>query len=483
MKKILFAGSEATPFVSTGGLGDVMGSLPAALASRFPGLSVSVVLPLYSSIPERYRSGMKPLDSFEVPLAWRRQRCDALYTDAGGVRYIFIGNSYYFDRPSTYGQYDDGERFAFFGAAVVELMKRDGMCPDILHANDWQSATAVIYLDREKRAGNLTGVKSVFTVHNLEYQGKYDPYILGDVFGLGEEYLPELKFGDCINLLKGAAVACDRLTTVSPTYASEILTPEFGCGLEGFLGSCRGKLRGILNGIDTGLYDPGRDPDPGRRFGPVRQAGKDRCRAALCSELGISGDGPLFSMITRLAGHKGIGLAAGMIDGLLDATGGSFVLLGTGEREYEDFFRGLEGRHPGRVRSLISYDRGLASRIYAGADIFIMPSLAEPCGLAQMIASRYGTVPVVRRTGGLADSIKQAGIEAEGSGSEKEKIYGNGFVFDEPSPDALFRAAYAAAEFISDPVRKRKLRGAVMSVDFSWEKSAGEYMKLYEELF
>jgi len=476
-RSVLFAGAEAMPFAATGGLGDVLGSLPKALAAADKDLDVRVVVPLYSATGEKFRSKMKQIAVFDVALAWRRQYCGIFRMRSEGVTYYFIDNEYYFKRDTLYGQYDDGERFAFFSAAVIEMMKQFAFYPDILHAHDWQAALTVVYLDREKRNGCFRGTKSIFTIHNIEYQGKYDPYILGDVFGLGEEDADTVMFDGCINLMKGAVTVADRVSTVSPTYAREILSAEYGKGLENILAENSFKLCGILNGIDGSYYDPEKDKILPASFSAEKPAGKAACKAALRAETGLDDiDVPLYAIISRLVAHKGLDLVCEAIRGILRDTNGQLVVLGKGTPDMESFFKGLEAEMPGRVKALIVYDRDLSKRIYAGADILLMPSRSEPCGLAQMIASRYGTVPVVRETGGLADSIKYAYRTEDGT------LTGNGFTFAEPSASALYGAAKAAADFWYRPGDRAELIHKVMTTDFSWSVSAGSYLEMYGSL-
>lgn len=478
-KKILFVGAEVMPFAATGGLGDVLGSLPEALAAYDPTADVRVVMPLYSAIGDKYRAEMKTEAVFDVALAWRRQYCGVLSLEKNGVKYYFIDNEYYFKRPGLYGQYDDGERYAFFCTAVMDMMPVLGYFPDILHAHDWQAALSVIYLKRKySRDARWSGMKSIFTIHNIEYQGKYDFYILGDVFALSDYDRSTVEWDGCINLMKGAVVCADRVSTVSPRYAGEIMHPEFSHGLDGVLRENAGKLRGILNGIDYSYYDPATDPVLAQSYTAADPDGKYACRASLRADLSLPDDPdrPLIAVISRLASHKGLDIVREALGGILRDTGAQFVVLGKGEAQYEDFFRALEHEFPDSARALITYDRDLSRRIYAAADIFLMPSKSEPCGLSQMIASRYGAIPVVRETGGLYDSI-HGYWEDEGG-----NMHGNGFTFAGYTSGELYERTLAAVSLWRDPAKRKKFIEKIMSVDFSWRASAAEYASMYASL-
>lgn len=477
MKKILFAGAEAMPFAATGGLGDVLGSLPRALAENDE-YDVRVVLPLYEAVGEEYRRRMKQEAVFRVQLAWRSQYCGVFSLQKDRVTYYFIDNEYYFRRPALYGFFDDGERYAFFSMAVMEMLEHVGFYPDILHAHDWQAALTVVYLNcLYRNRPHYENVRTVFTIHNIEYQGQYDFWILGDVFSLGENEHTLMENSGCINLMKAAIECADRVTTVSPRYAEEIKTPEYAHGLEGVLGRNAGKLRGILNGIDYDYYNPAKDPSIAAHFSPRSMTGKAQDKAALQKELGLPerSDVPILSVISRLASHKGLDLVAARIYELIAENDLQFVLLGRGEDRFEQFFRELEYRYPEKVRALITYDRALSKRIYAATDIFLMPSRTEPCGLSQMIASRYGAIPVVRETGGLYDSILPFWIEGK-------TIHGNGFTFANYSADELKERTQAALALWYDLPLRKKFVSRIMNTDFSWGKSASQYDALYAEL-
>lgn len=474
-KKILFVGAEVMPFAATGGLGDVLGSLPAALAQTGR-VDVRVVMPLYGSIAPAWRAQMKEEYITSVRLAWREQYCGIYSLMKDGVTYYFIDNEYYFRRPALYGYYDDGERYAFFCMAVLEMMNRLNYYPDILHAHDWQAALSVVYLNCLYRSRPWYGtMRTAFTIHNIEYQGQYDFAILGDVFALGENEHALMEYGGCINLMKAAIECADRVTTVSPRYAWEIRTPEYAHGLESALERNAGKLSGILNGIDTVYYDPAHDPCIAADYSAQNMEGKVQNKLALQRETGLPerADVPMLAVISRLAAHKGLDLITGCIYDLVAAHDLQLVILGKGESGFESFFRELGSRFPDKVRALITYDRDLSKRVYAAADIFLMPSRSEPCGLSQMIASRYGAIPVVRETGGLYDSIKPYWVEGD-------TLHGNGFTFANYSAAELRERTEAALGVWYNKPERDRLVERVMTTDFSWGRSAERYLELYE---
>ena len=479
MKKILFVGSEALPFAATGGLGDVLGSLPKALADKAgEEADIRVVMPLYDKISEKIRNEMKFICSFTVQLSWRNLYCGVKSLQVGNVTYYFIDNEYYFKRGPVYGHYDDGERFAYFCKAVLVMMSRLDFFPDILHAHDWQAALSVIYAKRKFASlPGYCGMKTVFTIHNIEYQGKYDFAILGDVFDLGEDDRSIVEYGGCINLMKGAIQCADAVTTVSPRYAEEIKTQTYSHGLHHILCENEYKLCGILNGIDTELYNAKTDTVIPYNFTDRSLQKKTANKLALQKELGLpeNQEAPLYSIITRLAAHKGIDLVERIIGEFVAENDIQLVVLGTGEKEYEHFFARLEEYYPEKVRALITYDRDMAKKIYASSDMFIMPSKSEPCGLAQMIASRYGTIPIVRETGGLYDSIKPYWEDGK-------KSYGNGFTFANYNAHELLDRLRAAYELYKDREKWVKLVRVAMKTDFSWNISAQKYLEMYENL-
>ncbi len=475
MKKILFAGSEAVPFAATGGLGDVLGALPAALKEKYPDSDIRVVIPLYSRLPAADKAKLTYITNTEVKLAWRSQYCGIFTAEHLGVTFYFIDNEYYFNRPALYGSYDDGERFAFFGRAILELMDKVDFFPDVLHCNDWQSSAAVIYL-KTLYAGDwrYSGIKAVYTIHNIEYQGVYGTEILGDVFGLGANIRGIIEYDGDINLTKGAIVCADAVTTVSPKYAEEIQNEFYSHGLYHILRLYNDKLSGIINGIDMNLYNPEKDTILAKNFSAKAYSGKRECKADLQRLLGLpeAPDTPIVAMITRLAKHKGIDLVQRVIEEYL-CDDVQFVILGTGEREYEVYFAELARRYPAKVSAQLQFNRELSKKIYAGADMFLMPSQSEPCGLAQMIASRYGTVPIVRETGGLYDTIKPY---------NEYTLEGNGFTFTHYNAHDMLHTMRYATSVYRDKKRWTALMRKAMKVDFSWSASAEKYMELYEKL-
>ena len=470
--KLLFVTSEANPYAASGGLGDVMGALPAALAENSDN-EVSVIMPYYNTVSETYRSQIKKVADISFKLSWRSTGATIYSLVDRCVTYYFVENHRYFSRGRLYGEYDDGERFAFFSAAVIEFMIQTGNYPDVLHANDWQSALSVIYLKtRYKNFSALSEVKTVFTIHNIEYQGKYGKDALGDLFGIDDEFCGLLEQDGCLNLLKGAVICADQVTTVSPNYANELKYPFFAFGLSEVIKSQEHKLTGVINGIDYDYFSPDKGGDidfPYNKFS--RKAGKKKNKLALLKELGLSeyADRPLIVMITRLAKGKGVDLVLHVIEELL-AKHVTVVVLGTGEKEYELAFSALETRYK-NLRALITFNRVLSKKLYASADIFLMPSKSEPCGLAQMIACSYATVPIVRAVGGLYDSIKS--YPASNS---------NGFTFDNYNAHEFLFKIYEALELYKNTAEWDKLTLRAIKSDFTWNKSASKYMEIYSKI-
>ena len=468
---ILFAVSEAAPFVKTGGLGDVAGSLPAALAAE--GADVRVILPLYGRIAEKFRLKMN-FEFFDyVSLAWRRQYCGLFSLKRDGVTWYFVDNEYYFKRDQLYGEYDDGERFAFFCRAVVDLIPRLGWTPDVIHCNDWQTALIPLYL-RQEAGAPYENIKTVYTIHNIEYQGRFGSDILGDVFGLSSELYDKgiLRYDGDVNLMKGAIYESDRVTTVSPSYAQELCSPWTACGLHQAIRDNNYKLTGILNGIDMKRYDPLTDPNLAVHYGPKQLSGKRECKRSLCRLLGFdeNDDGPIVASISRLVPHKGFDLVVATLEDMV-AHGARVVILGTGESYYEDFFREAENRHRGRVSANIMYSDERSSMIYAGADLMLMPSRSEPCGLTQMIAMRYGTPPVVHAVGGLRDSV----VPHPYDGS-------NGFTFSNYAACDLLGTVDYAMSIRRNADEWTALQIRAMTQDLSWAGSAKQYLDLYRAL-
>lgn len=489
MKKILFVGAEAMPFAATGGLGDVMGSLPTAIVSEGAAeeqaktgedADVRVVMPLYDAVGENWRAMMREEWVGTVALGWRQQYCGIRSLVRNGVTYYFIDNEYYFKRGGLYGQYDDGERYAFFCMAVMELMAKVDFFPDVLHAHDWQSALSIVYLNLlYRQKPGYEGIRTVFTIHNIEYQGLYDIKILGDVFALPQEAYPIMEYHGCLNLMKAAIECADIVSTVSPHYAEEIRTPDYAHGLSGLLSDYGYKLRGILNGIDYEYYNPETDAELASHYCADHREGKTGDKTALQRETALPErtDVPLLAIISRLASHKGLDLFTKIAYNLMETRDVQLVILGRGEVQYEQFFRELEAHFPGKVRALLTYDRALSKRIYAAADIFLMPSRSEPCGLSQMIASRYGAIPVVRETGGLYDSIKGYWENEQG------EVMGNGFTFANYCAGELQERTCAAIDLWNDLPRREALVDKIMHIDFSWKVSARAYLAMYRDLF
>ncbi len=480
MKKILFVGAEVMPFAATGGLGDVLGSLPTAITEASGGkVDVRVVMPLYGSISSQWREKMTKIYEGEISLSWRQLYCGIYSLVKDGVTYYFVDNEFYFKRGALYGYLDEAERFAYFSKVAAELPKLVGFYPDVVHAHDWSSALSLIYINQKYRyLPGYYDMKLVYTIHNIEYQGQYDFSLLEDVFELDWKARNIIEYDGCINLMKGAIASADIVTTVSPRYADEICSSEYAHGLDRILRESRYKLLGILNGIDYTYYAPEADSAIAVNYTSDNLDKKYENKLALQRELGLPErkDVPMISIISRLASHKGFDIISHMIYNLVGKNDVQLVLLGKGEPQYEGFFQGLENAYKDKVRALITYDRDLSKRIYAASDIFLMPSKSEPCGLSQMIASRYGAIPVVRETGGLYDSIKPY-WESNGT------IYGNGFTFANYSPYELEeRTCAAIALWRNEELRVRFVQ-KIMNIDFSWKNSAEKYLDMYAPLW
>lgn len=469
--KVLYATSEARPFAASGGLADVAGSLPQAIRARLVGCRV--VLPLYESVPQELRDQMRFVTSFSVPVAWRRQYCGVFEARSGGVIYYLLDNQYYFKRAGLYGHYDDAERFAFFARAVLEMLDHIDFHPDIIHCNDWQTGLTPVYyrLFYADRPG-YENIKTIYTIHNIQYQGKYGMEILGDVFGLPDTATSLVELDGCINLMKGGIEAADQVTTVSPTYAAEICDPWYAYGLDSILRARGWKLHGILNGIDTHLYDPSVDPIIAKDFSPEDLSGKAEDKRALQDELGLPQrpEVPLIVMVTRLVAQKGLDLVKYILDELMQEDV-QFAVLGSGDWTYESFFRGVKERYPDKFCFYEGFFPDMAHKFYAGADVFLMPSRSEPCGLAQMVACRYGDLVVVRETGGLKDTIRDCG-DGEGFG----------FTFKTYNASDMLNALHRALGAFHNNTDRPILQRRAMEQDFSWGKSANEYIRLYRSL-
>lgn len=474
--QIVFASAECAPFVKTGGLGDVAGSLPAALVRA--GAEVIVMVPKYATIKDEYKSQMEHFSDFYVSLGWRNEYCGLEKLEHDGVTYMFIDNERYFARDYPYGFFDDGERFAFFSKAITESLQHlpAGFECDILHCNDWQTALAPVFL-REFYQGLplYDRVKTVFSIHNVAFQGQFSDTVMEDILGVA--HIPaaasQLRCDACsINYMLGALRYADAITTVSPTYANEIQTPEFGEGLDGVLRERSYALQGILNGIDVAGFDPATDKRIAANYTVEDRSGKAVCKAKLQEELGLEvrDDRPLMVMVTRLTRQKGLDLVMYALDRIL-AGGVQVAVLGTGDRDYEDGLRYFQDKYPGTMAARIEFDPALSQRMYAAADMFLMPSKFEPCGLSQIIAMRYGTLPIVRETGGLKDTV-QPYNEFTGEGT--------GFSFSNFNGDEMGDAVFRAARLFWDNRDAwNQLVTQAMSQDFSWTRSADKYLDLY----
>lgn len=474
--QIVFASAECAPFVKTGGLGDVAGSLPAALVRA--GAEVIVMVPKYATIKEEYKAQMEHFADFYVSLGWRNEYCGLEKLEHDGVTYMFVDNERYFARDYPYGFFDDGERFAFFSKAITESLQHlpEGFECDILHCNDWQTALAPVFL-REFYQGLplYDRVKTVFSIHNVAFQGQFSDTVMEDILGVA--HIPaaatQLRCDACsINYMLGALHYADAITTVSPTYAGEIQTPEFGEGLDGVLRERSYALQGILNGIDVAAFDPATDKRIAANYTVDDRSGKAVCKAKLQEELGLEvrDDRPLMVMVTRLTRQKGMDLVMYALDRILSG-GVQVAVLGTGDRDYEDGLRYFQDKYPGTMAARIEFDPALSQRMYAAADMFLMPSKFEPCGLSQIIAMRYGTLPIVRETGGLKDTV-QPYNEFTGEGT--------GFSFTNFNGDEMGDAVFRAARLFWDNREAwNQLVTQAMSQDFSWTRSADKYLDLY----
>ncbi len=482
--KILFASSEAAPFVKSGGLGDVLGALPPQL-SKNDGVEVAVVLPYYGRIKYNPEFNIEYVTSFYMPLAWRSEYVgifkSVIETRGVGknkgsrVTYYFIDNERYFNRGNLYGYNDDGERFAYFSKAVLEMLIHVDYDPDIIHANDWQTGFLPLFLKAHYGGiDKFKKIKSVYTIHNIEYQGKAEPSFLSEVLGVDVGWRNVCTQDNMINAMKTAIVLCDKLTTVSETYSHELQYAYFAHGLEHIISENAYKTCGIVNGIDTKLYDPSKDKKLEFNYKPSDLSGKAQCKAKLQSDLGlpVNSDVPMVAMITRLVKHKGLELVEWVADRLA-TMGIQFVVLGTGDAHYEDMFKFLAYTHPQSVSANICFDSTFANRLYAASDFFLMPSKSEPCGLSQMIAMRYGSIPIVRETGGLVDTVTPLNTET---------LDGIGFTFKVFNAHDMLHAVERAKDFFYDREKMDKHRRSIMKIDTSWKKPAEKYFALYKEI-
>ena len=477
--KIAICASEGAPYAKSGGLGDVMEALPAALM-RIEGNEVALFLPYYNKIKTNAKYITEKVAEFRVQLGWRQQYCAVmkLQNRADGVQVYFIDNEYYFGgrTGAIYGDMDDGERFAYFSRACLDAMKAVEFTPDVIQCNDWQTAPIPTYLKSLYHADFPT-TRCMYTIHNIEYQGWANAGFFDDVLGLPWEYRSTLDMNNSVNVMKGAIETADLVTTVSETYARELMYPYYAHGLDGILSNNSWKLTGITNGIDTNTFNPETDPNlPAHYNSETFTEGKAKVKAALQEEVGlpVKPDVPLMVMVTRLAGHKGLDLLCYIARRLMWEEDAQLLILGTGEAQYETFFKDLANQFPEQVAAKITFNLGLAARIYAGGDIYLMPSKSEPCGLSQMNAMRYGTVPVVHATGGLKDTVPPADENGEG---------GLGFTFQSYNADDFMAAVKRALDLYNNNREGfQALQKREMETDFSWNVPAGRYMELFNQM-
>ena len=474
--KILYATSEAVPFCKTGGLADVAGSLPPALAEQ--GAEVAVVLPMYQRVKERFGSQLK-FECYDfVDLAWRHSYCGLFSLEKDGVTWYFLDNEQYFNRPDLYGYIDDGERFGFFSRAIVRMLPHFKFWPEVIHCNDWQTALVPIYLkDDGVREDRFRSIKTTLTIHNIEYQGRFGMQTLGDLFGLDQGWAADgtiLMDGD-VNLMKGAILCADAINAVSPTYANELKMSYFAHRLENIMRRCEYKLSGVLNGIDMKLYDPATDQRITANYSVDDLEGKNVDKAALQRMMGLREEPhvPIVAIVSRLVSHKGLDLICEVLHDMMELPM-QLVILGKGDRKYEEFFHWAAQQYHGRMAVRLDYNEELSMAIYSGADLFLMPSKSEPCGLSQMIAMRYGTVPIVRETGGLKDTVQPY---------EAWRDAGNGFTFaNYASSDMLYVIREAVYLYKDYPDAFSRLRKRAMKCDFSWARSAKDYLRIYANI-
>lgn len=474
-QKILFVASEAQPFCATGGLADVCGSLPKEIQRLSKEIEIRTIIPLYSNIPHVFRKDFKFLGHIYVTLSWRKEYCGVFEYVYEGVKYYFIDNEKYFKRDQgEYGYFDDAERFAFFSRSVLEVLPVIDYFPDIMHVNDWQAALIPTYLkigDFDERYANIT---TVLNIHNIQYQGRYGLQIMGDVLGVDDKDAGILTYDNDTNILKGAIETADRVITVSPSYAEEIKTPEHGNGLHEIVKKNAGKLKGILNGLDYDFYNPATDKVIYLNYDYKNLSNKAKNKEFLQKEFGleVNPDKPIIAFSSRMNVYKGFDLIKGCIEKLINELDIQFVGVGAGDKEYEDFFRYLNNKYPSKVHVSIGYSLEIGKKIYSGADIYVMPSITEPCGLSQIIAIRYGVIPIVRETGGLKDTIKDFGCEGGG----------NGYTFASVNvADLEYSIKRAVADYKNKESWTEKMK-KVMQLDFSWKKTAKEYVEIYKEL-
>lgn len=472
--KVLFVAGEAVPFIKTGGLGDVAGALPKALCEK--GIDARVIIPLYLGISQDFRNSMRYVGNCFVQLGWRNQYCGIFTCNYQGVTYYFIDNEFYFKRHGVYGHYDDGERFAFFSKAVLESLKVINFAPDIIHANDWHTALTPVFLDCFYRGEeHCKNAKTVFTIHNIEFQGQYGDGLIADILGLNYDQSQLVKYAGGVNYMKGGIESASRVTTVSPSYANEILDPFYGYGMQEILNARKFKLSGIINGIDEEKNNPATDKSLFKNYDINSLEDKVFNKVGLQQLLGlpVREDVPMIGMVGRLTHQKGIDLVTAVMDKILNMDV-QLVVLGTGDWKYENLLKDMQAQYPGKLRAVINFSVDMASKIYAASDMFLMPSKFEPCGLSQMIAMRYASVPIVRSTGGLKDTV-QAYDHVAGTG--------DGFTFlTYNASDMLFAIERAIGLYKDYKEDWKKVVQNGMKKDFSWSSIADQYIELYKSI-
>lgn len=473
-KRILFVASESLPYVKTGGLADVATALPKALNNI--GCDCRVIIPLYQTIANEFKQTMQFLGNCYVSLAWRYQYCGVFKQVYQGVTYYFIDNEYYFKRYGLYGHFDDAERFAFFSKAVLEAIQIIDFTPEIIHCNDWHTALIPVYLDTYyRKTGDCKNAKTVFTIHNIEFQGKYGTGIITDVLGLPLDKKSVVEYDDCVNFMKGGIECANAVTTVSPTYSNEILNSFYGYGMENILAKRKFKLTGIINGIDQSFNDPSTDKALFKNYSITsiddKKENKKRMQEML--DLPHREEVPLIGMVGRLTHQKGFDLLVKCVEKILSMDI-QMVILGTGDWQYESFLKDLQTRYAGKLRCIINFSSDMASKIYAASDMFLMPSKFEPCGLSQMISMRYGSIPIVRETGGLKDTVEPFVVE---------ELKGTGFTFFEYNEKELLRAVERAIDlYYNNKLAWRRVVLNAMSRDFGWDNIAKKYLELYKKI-
>lgn len=474
-KKVLFVASEAQPFCATGGLADVCGSLPKEIKQENPNIDIRTIIPLYSNIPACFRKDFKFIGYIYVTLSWRKEYCGVFEYDYQGIKYYFIDNEKYFKRENgEYGYFDDAERFAFFSKSVIEILPVIDFYPDIIHVNDWQSALIPVYLKTTDYGEKYRNIKTILNIHNIQYQGRYGKQILTDVLGIDEKYRSILDQDGDVNILKGAIVTADKIITVSPSYAEEIKTPEHSNGLHAIVNQNAYKLRGILNGLDYNFYNPATDKIIYQNYDKnsieIRKKNKELLQKEFCLE--VNPNKPILAFCSRINVLKGFDLIKSCIEKLINELDIQLVGVGPADKEFYDFFSYLNNKYPKNVHISLGFSLELGKKIYSAADIYLMPSLTEPCGLSQIVASRYGAIPIVRETGGLKDTIKDFGCIGGG----------NGYTFANPVVGDLEYSIRRAVTDYKDKAGWEEKIKTVMSLDFSWNKTAKEYIETYNEL-